>query len=118
MMPEWARAAIAIIIAVLIAIGLLLFLPDAESPEYVVQAEGTRPEMCGNEETQEKVRSITIDALDDALKEQITHLFLTWLKDDARQPERARTGIRQAIRAYLHAQNQAQEWKLPLCKPG
>jgi hypothetical protein len=40
-------------------------------------------------------------ALDEAYVDQVKHLMAIWMKDQTNQPERARTGIRQAQRAYV-----------------
>jgi hypothetical protein len=43
------------------------------------------------------------EAIDEAFRQQITHLFFTWMKDDSGQPERALKGTRQARKAYISA---------------
>lgn len=53
--------------------------------------------------TDAAVREIIQSALDDALKEQITHIFAIWLRDPKGQPQRAAAGVRKAVAAYRHA---------------
>jgi hypothetical protein len=49
------------------------------------------------------VRAMIQTALDDALRNQVEHLFAIWMKDDKGQPQRASAGIRRAVAAYRHA---------------
>jgi hypothetical protein len=51
----------------------------------------------------EDIKKLMRDALDQALKNQIMHLFEIWMKDDRDQPQRAANGVRQAIQAYQQA---------------
>jgi hypothetical protein len=107
--PHWARAALVIIIAVIIAIALLLFLPDASGQT------AKSPYCAADEAIRERVRGIMLDALDLALQDQFQHLYLTWLKDSRSQPERARAGVQLAITAHKEARTLASEWLPPLC---
>lgn len=70
---------------------------------------------CMDEQTREQIRGVMIEALDDALKEHVKHVFEIWLRDDRGQPGRARTGVLQGIKAYLGARKNALEWTPPLC---
>jgi hypothetical protein len=96
---------------------------EAEKPGYpmfsLASAESTPVELgpCMNEETREQIRTVMLEALDEALKEHVKHVFEVWLKDERGQPERARTGVRQGIRAYLGARKGALDWTPPPC-PG
>jgi hypothetical protein len=63
----------------------------------------------------ERVRNIMFKSLDEALQQQIEHLFITWLKDLNGQPQRAAAGIKQAFYAYRIAYEAAQAWAPPLC---
>jgi hypothetical protein len=72
---------------------------------------------CMDEVVREQIRTVMLEALDDALKEHIKHVFEIWLRDERGQPERARTGVRQGIRAYLGARKGALDWAPPAC-PG
>lgn len=49
------------------------------------------------------LKAVIRDALENALQNQVEHLFSVWLKDSRGQPERAATGIRRAVTAYRHA---------------
>jgi hypothetical protein len=89
MMPPWARATIVIIIAVLLALALLFFLPDASS-EITLPPSRYEAELIALERA----------AVDQAYHDQIVHLFQIWMKDAAGQPQRAITGARTARKAY------------------
>jgi hypothetical protein len=71
--------------------------------------------LCADAELAEKLRKELRAALDDALREQVKHVFLTWLKDDSGQPDRARTGVRQALSAYVGAIEALQRFHPPPC---
>jgi hypothetical protein len=110
--PHWARVALAILIAVIVAIGLLLFLPDtaddneSESGGFKMASEESRSYTLAQAAPQQskydrQLLDIERQAIDDAYHEQIKRLYLIWLKDESGQPTRATTGARQARAAYL-----------------
>ncbi|HEY7415727.1 MAG TPA: hypothetical protein VH593_11085 [Ktedonobacteraceae bacterium] len=41
------------------------------------------------------------EALDEAYKDRLVHVFAVWMKDDTDQPRRAINGARQARHAYI-----------------
>ena len=91
-MPAWARAAVVAIIATLIAVALLVLVsdPSSEAP---------------SEDAKFDAHIIQLDreAIDQAYRDQIMHLFQVWMKDEHDQPRRAIVGARQARRAYIGA---------------
>jgi len=58
-----------------------------------------------------------LEALDEALKQHIVHMFEVWMKDDRGQPDRARNGTVNGINAYIKASNGVAAWAPPDC-PG
>jgi hypothetical protein len=56
-------------------------------------------------------RMIALDkeALDDAYRSQISHLFVVWMKDETGQPARAINGARQTRRAYVEAMTEIEK---------
>src|SRR5262245_36159010 len=112
-----------IVLAVLFGLALYGYLTGAWDydettgvPLYQIASAESKPEpLCLDNTTRERIKSIMIEALDDSLKEQIQHLFLTWLKDERGQPDRAKVGVEQAIRAHQRARRGAEEWAPPLC---
>ena len=125
-MNRWIIAAI-VIIAGLLALALLGYLTgnwdedESARPGYptfaLMSAEGQIVElpMCMDEQTREQIRNVMIEALDDALKDHIKHVFEIWLRDERGQPGRARTGVSQGIKAYMGARKGALDWAPPLC---
>ena len=51
----------------------------------------------------EQVRRVIQQGLDEAFEAQVQHLFSNWMKDESGQPARAANGIRKAVRAYRRA---------------
>jgi hypothetical protein len=93
--------------------------PDTKIENFSLASAESKRELCvPDEETREQIRVLMFHALEDALKDQVMHVFLIWLKDDTGQPGRARTGVEQAVAAYLRAREGARQWIPPLCKPG
>jgi hypothetical protein len=93
---------------------------EAARPGYqVAAAESQMVDLgpCMDEATRERMRAVMLEALDDALKEHVKRVFEVWLRDERGQPDRARTGVRQGIKAWLGAHRGALEWMPPTC-PG
>ena len=116
---------IAIVLAILFGLAALGYFTgnwnedDALRPGYGLASAESRPEFCVSDEAaRERIRAIMVDALDDALHDQIKLLFEVWMKDDRGQPERAKVGVRQAIKAHQGARKAALEWEPPLCAGG
>jgi hypothetical protein len=51
----------------------------------------------------ERLTTLDREAVDEAYRTQIVHLFLVWMKDDRAQPQRAMVGLRNARKAYVDA---------------
>jgi hypothetical protein len=88
------------------AVGFMLSSAESQPAELTP---------CLDEATREQIRVIMVEALDDALKEHIKHVFEIWLRDERGQPGRARTGVSQGIKAYLGARKGAMDWSPPVC---
>jgi hypothetical protein len=80
-----------------------------------VQAAHEKPDPCMDEETRERIRAIVLEGIDEALRDQIVHVFEMWLKDDTEQPKRAVNGMHNGIRAYMHSRANALKWNPPNC---
>jgi hypothetical protein len=91
------RRFIIILILALILVALIILVLVALESERSATAQGTDAKSPFDE------RMVTLDrlALDEAYRNQLTHLFETWLKDSHGQPDRAIKGARQARRAYI-----------------
>jgi hypothetical protein len=68
-------------------------------------------------ETRDKVRAILLDAIDEALKDHIKHLFLVWRSGNGSLGHgRASQGTRDGVRAYVRARESIlkMQWACPL----
>jgi hypothetical protein len=70
---------------------------------------------CMDPTERERIRDLVLRGIDDGLKEQIQHLFETWMKDISDQPRRAMVGTNNAINAHIRARKQSVEWDPPVC---
>jgi hypothetical protein len=99
-----------IVLIVLAVIGALSVAsssqPRLHEPHYCVDSD----------EVAEHIRAVTLQAIDDALKNHVEHLFAIWMKDEHEQPKRAITGMSVGISAHIRARNNAINWKPPHCK--
>lgn len=57
----------------------------------------------------ERLEQIEREALDEAYRGQIMHVFEVWMKDATGQPARALTGARNARRAYVDAMTEIEK---------
>jgi hypothetical protein len=107
-----------IILFVLAALGYFTGNWDEDEtarPGYGLASAETRPELCMDSETKERVRSLMLTALDEALKTKIEDLFSVWLRDATDQPRRAQRGMQGALLAYTGARGQAMKFNPPEC---
>jgi hypothetical protein len=95
MIPHWARAAITILIAVLLALATLFFLPDASGPT----------EELAPSKWDTHIDALEKQALDDAFKKHIMQLYSVWVTDNyqPRIPPKALVGARNARDAYIRS---------------
>lgn len=103
---RWIGLAIAAITIVLVLCLLAL----------LEQAEGRVPFDCVDPTERERVRDISLAAVDKGLGEAVAHLFSVWQKDPAtEQPRRAQVGMANALNAHNRARKLALEWQPPTC---
>ena len=110
-MKGWFRKnrislAIPFIIALLIGGGIDLF--QATHSE-------TAPLRCVSIEERERIRTVVIDGIDQALKTHVIKLFDVWMKDTSNQPQRAIEGMEAGISAHVRARTNALNWNPPAC---
>lgn len=84
------------------------------SPPPVIQMPRSE-DLCMSKEDQDRIRVILLLAVDEALKDQVMHLFEVWMRDFKEQPERAAQGTRNAIYAYLRAREAVAVWNPQPC---
>lgn len=70
---------------------------------------------CMNSEDREKIKSLSIQAIDEAFKDQVGHLYMIWMKDSHDQPQRAQAGTSQAIAAWVGARKGMNNFQPPEC---
>lgn len=109
------------VLAVLLAIAAYGYFTGAwESDDnnahiFGLASAETKPELCMDDESRERVRKLMLEALDESLKQKIQDLFAVWLRDATGQPARASKGLDSALRAYMHAFNSAEAFNPPVC---
>jgi hypothetical protein len=94
----------------LVIIGLLLIGAVAREPGMVTP-------ICVDSEMREKVRTLLLAGLEQALRDHTAQTFDTWMKDKNEQPKRAILGMQLAISAYMRSRAAAQNWNPPQCAP-
>jgi hypothetical protein len=99
-----------IVVIVLILVACVGYL----SGRWEVAAQQLQPPVLSKYEQQ----FIELDrqAITDAYKQQLVHLFLVWAKDESQQPTRAVTGAKQARSMYERAMAAIDERKQRLEK--
>ena len=100
-------------------IGYFISAQKVAQDTYQLESAESKPEpppCTDNTEFRDDARRIIHDGLNEALHNQVERLFEVWMKDPADQPRRARNGILNALRAYLHARTQVEMWDIPPCK--
>lgn len=80
-----------------------------------VDAEPKAKITCMSGEMRDKVRGLTLVGLDNALTKRMEQLFDVWMRDEADQPARARTGTQQAISAYVRSRHYMAAWNPEVC---
>ena len=112
---------IIIVIVILFALAAIGYFTgnwdedETARPGYGLASAETRPELCMDADTRERVRRLMFEALDNSLREKIESLFAVWLRDATEQPRRAQTGMNSALRAYIGARDAAAKFNPPKC---
>jgi hypothetical protein len=72
--------------------------------------------LCMSAEEREAARTIMLDGVDAALKQQIINLSENLLKDRGDQPDRMSRGVRNSVALYLRSRSSLKTWSPPTCK--
>jgi hypothetical protein len=104
----WWSLGLFAVAAALLLFGILRLIDTAHG-------QGIKSVECVSQRTREHVRAITMEALDNAFKAQVGHLFAIWLKDPSPEPQRASAGMANAINAIYRARGLATKWNPPEC---
>jgi hypothetical protein len=75
-----------------------------EDPENYGLAAADEPVVASKYD--DEMHAIEQEALDDALRTQLAHLFSVWLRDSVGQPERAMRGSAAARKAYIEVRKE------------
>jgi hypothetical protein len=96
---------VVIVLAILFALALYGYLTGSWDAEAQPQQRLVPP----ISKYEERLLELDREAADQAYREQIMHLFQTWMKDERDQPMRALVGARQARSAYERVVNAIEE---------
>jgi hypothetical protein len=70
---------------------------------------------CIDIDSRQRLRALQLEAIDEAYKDSVKHLFEIWMRDPAGQPQRARVGLSLATEAYVHARGVVLKWNPLVC---
>lgn len=104
-----------------LALPLVMCCPqlprEPEAGGYEVASAESIPVICADAEMTDKIKVVLFRALDTALEQHVVHAYEIWMRDSRDQPERARVGITNGIKAYIQATKGAATWSPMVC-PG
>jgi hypothetical protein len=106
------RMAIVAFIAVLAMLALLSYVG------YDRWSAWSQVSVCVTPEQRDHLRAIMLKSIDQALDDQVGHLFATWVKDPTGQPKRAQTGLNNAIKAHIWSRASVLVWDPAECTSG
>jgi hypothetical protein len=70
---------------------------------------------CVTDEDRVHIRAQVLAAVDEAFRDNMKHLFTSWLKDARDQPHRASAGLQNSIVVYQRARADALKWTPASC---
>lgn len=100
---------------VLLATVVVVLLPLAAPRQWRVADDvaAESSQLCMSSEATARVRVLMLEAVEQAFKDHIMHLFEIWLKDSAAEPVRASKGVRLGVSAYARSRESALRWQPP-----
>jgi hypothetical protein len=101
---------LAIMLALIMALVGLIVRQTMDAQQLAAET----AQQCMSSEATDRVRVLMLEAVEQAFKDHIMHLFGIWLKDRAAEPVRAREGIRLGVSAYARSRESALRWQ-PSC---
>jgi hypothetical protein len=83
----------------------------------MVYSKGDEPlrPVCVTDEDRVHIRAQVLEAVDEAFRDNMKHLFTGWLKDNRDQPNRASAGLQNSIVIYQRARVDALKWAPEKC---
>lgn len=103
------------LLLVFVAIFSISYDESQRQQRYQLSSAESQPCITLTSEEIEHLKMVGRQALEDALKDHVSRLYESWMKDDTNQPERANNGIRQGVRAYISAKRNLEKWSPPIC---
>jgi hypothetical protein len=101
---------IVIVLIVLFALALTGYLGGRWEAQAKVAID------CFEATERERVRDISLRAIDVGLEQAVAHLYSIWTKDpESEQPKRAQVGVTNALNAHSRARKFALAWDPPAC---
>ena len=91
---------------VMVLLGAAMVYSKGEEP--------LRP-VCVTDEDRVHIRAQVLAAVDEAFRDNMKHLFTSWLKDARDQPQRASAGLQNSIVVYQRARADALKWAPSSC---
>ena len=70
---------------------------------------------CVSDEDRVHIRAQVLGAVDDAFRDNLKHLFTSWLKAASTPPPRATAGVHSSLVAYQRARADALRWMPESC---
>jgi hypothetical protein len=107
MLRDGARVTAGISVAVAIVAGVSIY-------ERSMAEQPTTP-VCVTDEDRVHIRAQVLAAVDEAFRDNMKHLFTSWLKDARDQPHRASAGLQNSIVVYQRARADALKWTPASC---
>lgn len=77
--------------------------------------EQQRHSACVSTEDRDRIRKLTDASIEAAFQDQVMHLFLVWMRDEAGQPQRAQKGMDIAIHGYIGSRALVTAWNPLVC---
>lgn len=103
---HWLGLAIAVV-TIVATLCLIALLDDADAKV---------PVDCFDPTERERVRDLSLTAMDKGFEQAVMHLYTVWQKDpDSDQPKRAQVGMVNALNAHNRARKFALAWAPPTC---
>ena len=98
-----------------IAVGVLIMVIAAALWVALSLKAKPQPIICvSDDETRERTRMLMLNAIDQAFQDHVMHLYDVMMKAGG-DPQRAATGTRQGLKAYLAGRTALLKWNPPLC---
>jgi hypothetical protein len=105
------RAAILSVMFAMVLSFAIIRMTEEPGTGYDLAGAAETPVICMDAETEDKIRVIMYEALDNALKDHFERMFKVWMGSEEGQPERARNGVQNGISAWQRARQDAQKWR-------